>query len=152
MSEGMQDLARRLVLRRKSDGRGVYDEAAKAELVAACAKPGVSMSRLARECGVNANQLSRWVREAGERRQRGVAAPALREVFVAVPIEAAGVKPRAMQGNQARALGQERSTRLGLRVHLPNGVEIEMCECELRQLGEVLEALGRARCFASTQR
>jgi transposase len=55
MSDAMQELARRLVVGRKSDGRAVYDEAAKAELVAACARPGASVSRLARECAVNAN-------------------------------------------------------------------------------------------------
>jgi transposase len=59
MSGNMEDLARRLVVGRKGDGRSVYDEAAKAELVAACGRPGASVSRLARECGINANQLSR---------------------------------------------------------------------------------------------
>ncbi|MBA3624311.1 MAG: transposase, partial [Methylibium sp.] len=74
MSDELEDLTRRLVVGRKSDGRGVYDEAAKAELVAACGRPGASVSRLARECGINANQLSRWVREHSERRQRAVVA------------------------------------------------------------------------------
>lgn len=60
MSDGMEELARRLVVGRKSDGRSVYDEAAKAELVAACGWPSASVLRLARECGVNANQRSRW--------------------------------------------------------------------------------------------
>ncbi len=55
MSEGMEELARRLVVGHKRDGRCVYDEQAKAELVAECAKPGASVSRLAREAGVNAN-------------------------------------------------------------------------------------------------
>jgi transposase len=75
MSDGMEELARRLVVGRKRDGRSAYDEAAKAELVAACGKPGASVSRLARECGVNANQLSRWVREHSRRCQRAVAVP-----------------------------------------------------------------------------
>ncbi len=73
MSDGMEEVARRLVLGRKSDGRSVYDEAAKAELVAACGRPGVSVPRLAREAGINPNQLSRWVREHSQRRQRAVA-------------------------------------------------------------------------------
>ena len=58
MSDGMEELVRRLVVGRKSDGRSVYDEAAKGELVAACGRPGASVSRLARECGINANQLN----------------------------------------------------------------------------------------------
>ena len=43
MSDGMQELARRLVVGRKSDGRAVYDEAVKAELVAACGKQVFSL-------------------------------------------------------------------------------------------------------------
>jgi transposase len=53
----MQELAGGLVVRRKSYGRAVYDEATKAEMVAACARTGASVSRLARECSVNANHL-----------------------------------------------------------------------------------------------
>lgn len=94
MSDGMEGLVRRLVVGRKSDGRSVYNETAKAELVAACGRPGASVSRLARECGINANQLSRWVREHSQRRQHAVAVlPATREVFVAVPVEAAAPMP-----------------------------------------------------------
>ena len=73
MSDAMQELARRLVVGRKSDGRAVCDEVVKGELVAACGKPGASVSRLARECAVNANQLSRWVREHSQRGQRAIA-------------------------------------------------------------------------------
>jgi len=76
MSDDMEELARRLVIGCKSDGRSVYDEVAKAELVAACSRPGASVSRLARECGINANQLSRWVREHNQRLQRAVASGA----------------------------------------------------------------------------
>ena len=95
MSDGLEDLARRLLVGRKSDGRGVYDEAAKAELVAACGKPGASVSRLARECGINANQLSRWVREHSERHQRAVVTSpdTAGESFVAMPITAATPPP-----------------------------------------------------------
>src|SRR5690242_8210979 len=66
MSDGIEGLARRLVIGHKSDGRSVYDEQAKAELVAECTKPGTSVSRVARQVGVNANQLSRWIREQSE--------------------------------------------------------------------------------------
>ena len=137
MSDGMEELARRLVVGRKSDGRSVYDEKAKAELVAACGRPGASVSRLARECGVNANQLSRWVREHSQRRQRAVAvSPASREAFVAVPIEAAAPMPTA--------------ARMCLQARLPNGVVLDLRECDLRHAGVVIEALGRVRCSAST--
>ena len=57
MTDDLEDLKRRLVIGHKRDGRSVYDEAAKSELVALCMQPGVSVSRLARECGVNP---TRW--------------------------------------------------------------------------------------------
>ena len=144
MSDAMQELASRLVVGRKSDGRCVYDEAAKAELVAACARPGASVSRLARGCGVNANQLSRWVREHSQRRQRAVAvSPASREAFVALPIEAA--TSVATRHSSATALAW-------LHARLPNGVVLDLRECDLLHAGAVIEALGRVRCSASTKR
>src|ERR1700709_2613621 len=65
MTGDLEALKRRLVVGHKSDGRSVYDEGAKSELVALCRQPGASVSRLARECGVNANQVGRWLREHG---------------------------------------------------------------------------------------
>ena len=101
MSESMEELARRLVVGRKSDGRSVYDETAKGELVAACGRPGASVSRLARECGINANQLSRWVREHSQPRQRAVAvSPAPCETFVAMAIESSAPMPVATSDSQ----------------------------------------------------
>jgi transposase len=145
MSDAMQELARRLVVGRKSDGRAVYDETAKAELVAACGRPGASVSRLARECGVNANQLSRWLREHSQRGQRAVAVstspPA---AFVAVPIQTAA-PPMPTSDSPTAA-------RMGLQARLPNGVVLDLRELELRHAGVVIEALGRVRCSASTKR
>ena len=146
MSDAMEELARRLVVGRKRDGRSVYDEAAKAELVAACVKSGASVSRLARECGVNANQLSRWVREHSQRLQRSLTVPpAVSPAFVAVPIEAAAQIPVATVDEPA-------VVRLALQARLPNGVVVDLRECDLRQAGEVIEALGRVRCSVSTKR
>jgi transposase len=145
MSDGMEELARRLVVGHKSDGRSVYDETAKAELVAECGRPGASVSRLARECGVNANQLSRWVREYSQRRQRAVAvSPASREAFVAVPIEAAAPMPTSTSDSPG-------AVRLCLQARLPNGVVVDLRECDLPQVAEVIEALGRVRCSVSTK-
>jgi len=98
MSDDLEDLKRRLVVGHKSDGRSVYDESAKAELVALCMQPGASVSRLARECGVNANQVGRWLRERGPGRRpaagaRAVSAPA---PFVAVPVLPALATPAAL--------------------------------------------------------
>ena len=138
MSEDMEDLARRLVVGRKCDGRSVYDEAAKAELVAASGRPGASVSRLARECGINANQLSRWVREHSQRRQRAVAVSSPPgQAFVAVPM------PMVTSGSPAVG-------KMTLQARLPNGVVVDLRECDPLQAGVVIEALGRLRCSAST--
>jgi len=137
MSEGMEELARRLVVGHKRDGRRVYDEQAKAELVAECAKPGASVSRLAREAGVNANQLSRWVREHGERR-RAIAAPqATLASFVPMTIEASSAAPSIPT--------------VSVHAIMPNGVVIDLRGCDLAQAGQLIEALGRIRCSASTK-
>lgn len=48
---------------RKRDGRSVYDPIAKRELIDACMRPGVLVTTVvARACGMNANQLSTWIR------------------------------------------------------------------------------------------
>ena len=142
MPDDLRGLARRLVVGRKSDGRGVYDEAAKAELVAACGKPGASVSRLARGCGINTNQLYRWMRE---RRERAIAtsAAAAREAFVAMPITA--VATTAMPPTDERS-----AVRLNLHARLPNGVVLDILGIELQHAGDVIDALGRMRCSAST--
>jgi transposase len=135
MSEGLQELASRLVVGRKRDGRCVYDEQAKAELVAECAKPGASVSRLAREVGVNANQLSRWVREHGAK-SAPPEAP-LPAVFVPVAIEApTATTPQPSMSVQAR---------------LPNGVVLDVRGCDLGQAAQLLDTLGRLRCSGSTK-
>ncbi|MCP5271515.1 MAG: transposase [Burkholderiaceae bacterium] len=143
MTDDLQDLRRRLVVGHKADGRSLYDEKAKAELVALCMQPGASVSRLARECGVNANQVCRWLRERGHvRRPRPPAsrAVAMPSPFVAVPVIAA----TAPVENTAPAVMQ-------LQARLPNGVAIELGGIDVRHVGQVIEALGRLRCSGSTK-
>ena len=149
MSDGMEDLSRRLLVGRKSDGRGVYDEGAKAELVAACGKPGASVSRLARQCGINANQLSRWVREHSERRRRSVVAEpcAAREVFVAMPVAV----PTPTSPTMPATDESDQTMRMNLQARLPNGVVFDLRELDVQQASVVIEALGRVRCSASTK-
>ncbi|MDZ5460117.1 hypothetical protein [Azohydromonas lata] len=50
--------AKRLVVGHKRDGRGVYDEKAKHELILACREPGESLAKVAHACVVNANLLA----------------------------------------------------------------------------------------------
>jgi transposase len=110
------------------------------------------VSRLARECGINANQLSRWVREHSERRQqRAVAVSrADREAFVAVPIETAVRMPTAA-GPSSAAVRTAPVGSMALQARLPNGVVVELRECALARVSEVIDALGRVRCSVSTK-
>ena len=138
--EELRDLAGRLVVRRKADGRGVYDEQAKAELVAECGRPGRSISRLARECGVNANQLARWLREDRQRRVQGVILGRPAELpgpFMPVAIEAGPSQPAAASAPS-----------MSLQARLPNGVAIDVHDCALAQMSALLEALGSLPCSA----
>jgi transposase len=74
-------------------GRGQWS--AYKELIEACRQPGASVSRLARACGVNANQLSAWLRRADDcaRDERAGTAREVVEmpasVFVPVQLEPA---------------------------------------------------------------
>lgn len=144
MSDDLEELRRRLVVERKRDGRCRYDEDAKAELVAVCGKPGTSVSHIARECGVNANQLSRWIREHRQRQQRAVSAPPkqasdLQAAFIPVSIQPISRTPLRPASTQA----------MSLHVSLPNGVVIDVRDCDLRQAGQLIQALGGLRCSAS---
>lgn len=146
MSDDLEDLKRRLVVGHKRDGRSVYDEAAKAELVTLCMQPSASVSRLARECGVNANQVGRWLRERGQGRRQTTApraAPAASAAFVTVPVVSRPVTPADHDDGDVSAIS--------LQARLPNGVAVDLLGLDPRHIGEVLETLGRLRCSASTK-
>jgi transposase len=149
VTEDLEDLKQRLVVGRKRDGRAKYDEVAKAELVALCLKPQVSVARVARECGVNANQVARWLREHGQRGQRAALATAMTNstlpgpAFVAVPV----VRPTPVPAEGPQCTLPE----MVVRARLPNGVAIDLRGVELRHIGEVIDALGSLRCSDSTK-
>lgn len=143
MSCDLEDLKRRLVLCHKPGGRCVYDKTAKAEFVEFCLRPGVSVSRLAREVGINANQVSKWIRDHGQQRKRAavVTSPPL-SPFVAVPV---------LRTPVGRVVGEASSTReISLQARLPNGVTIELRGVGSRQIEDVIQTLGRLACSAST--
>jgi transposase len=145
VAEDLEDLKRRLVVGHKRDGRSVYDEAAKAELVALCLKPDVSVARLARDCGVNANQVARWLREHGQgaRRPAGAGRAPAPPAFMAVPVVRSTLTPAGIAEGTA--------TQLVMHARWPNGVAIDLRGVDPRHIGEVIEALGRLRCSASTK-
>ena len=146
MTDELEELKRRLVVGHKQDGRSVYDPGAKAELVALCMRPGASVSRLARECGVNANQVARWLREHAQGGKRtSVASPrgapaAFVPVAVVVP---SATTPATGEGASAAAVS--------LQARLPNGVALDLRGMQPQHVGEVIEMLGRLRCSGSTK-
>jgi len=148
MSVDLEDLRRRLVLRHKPGGRCVYDKRAKAEFVELCLQPGVSVARLAREFGINANQVARWIRDHGQLRKRAsivasaAAAAAAASPFVAVPVLRAPAERVVHELDGARDVD--------LQAKLPNGVAVEFRGVGPRQLADVLQMLGRLTCSVST--
>ncbi len=128
-----------------ADGRSVYNETAKSELVALCLQPGASVSRLARECGVNANQVSRWLREHGHGRcsRTAVTSVPTPPAFMAVPVVATPGVPLEVDDSAPAVMS--------LQARLPNGVAGDLRGVDARHVSEVIESLGRLRCSASTK-
>ena len=143
MSEGIEELARRLVIGHKRDGRSIYDAQAKAELIELCRRGEVSMAKLARECGVNANQLNSWVRQ----HERAVSAPASASTGEVVEVPAAAFVPVQIEET---APAQPACT-ISLQARLPNGVVLDLRGCDLQHAGQLIDALGKLRCSASTR-
>jgi len=142
MSDGIDQLAQRLVIGHKRDGRSIYDDQVKRELIQAYLESGVSLAKVARKCGINANVLSNWVRQ--HERAKALPRAASGEVvemppaaFVPVQLESTAPQPPASTVN--------------VQVHLPNGVVVDMTGCDLQHAGRLIEALGRLRCSASTK-
>ena len=142
MTEEIEAIAKRLVVGHKRDGRSVYDALAKGELVRACRRPGVSLAKVARACGINANVLSNWVRlhERGNgagAQSRGEVVEMPAPAFVAVRMEPAPAQPE--------------ESAMGVLVKLPNGVTVEMNGYDPDGAVRLIEALVRLRCSASTK-
>ena len=147
MSEIDAEVLRRLVTRRKNDGRAVYDPQVKAEVVRACMKPGVSVAGMALQCGINANLLRRWIsqRMGADRKASRVDIPSVAKACADdfVPLRLAVPETVAVT-----------SVALKVRLHarLPNGVEVELSDADPGKLMPVLELLGHLPCSDSTKR
>ena len=137
MDEDAPKLQVRLVGR---DGRRRYDPASRDQLVAACLKPGVSVSRLALEHGVNANLVRKWVKRAREDR-------ALPVVSAFVPVQiAADMHSSSASGplTKAEPVGK-RSHASKLRAVLPNGVSLTVECSDVDGLAAIIGALGHVQ-------
>ncbi len=150
MSDEMSELRDRLVVRRKRDGRSVYDEAAKAELIALCLQPSVSVARVARECGVNANQVSRWLREHGQARSASANDAADRVISTPTPTAFVELSMPAAASTGLVKREPVTMTTVEMQARLPNGVVLDLRGLGAAQICEVVQALGRLACSAST--
>ena len=139
------------------DGRCRYDPASKERLVSACLEPGVSVSRLALEHGVNANLVRKWVKQRVE--SRSLPLPSL-AAFIPVEIESTPDRSLLRQGGTALVdlpvtCDGERvpvPTRTapafsGAKVSasLPNGVKLTLDCGDVETLTAVIGALGHVQ-------
>ena len=145
MTEDIESIAKRLVVGHKRDGRCIYDRRARSDLVRASRQPGVSLARIARICGINANVLSNWVRQ-DERHVNGKAAPA--GDIIELPAAPAFL---AVQVAPAPAPMEAAAPSLDAHIRLPNGVTMELKLPDMDGASRLLEVLGRLRCSASTK-
>jgi len=137
MDEDAPKLQVRLVGR---DGRRRYDPASRDQLVAACLEPGVSVSRLALEHGVNANLVRKWVRRAREDR-------ALPVVSAFVPVQiAADMHSSSASGplTKAEPVGK-RSHASKVSAVLPNGVSLTVEYSDVDGLAAIIGALSHVQ-------
>lgn len=147
MTEISAELKSRLVSERKRDGRCAYDPVAKAELVQSCMQPGVSVSRIALQYGINANLLRRWITQSmgtdmkTARTHMPTVAMGGADAFVPLRLAPPGAVPVT-----AAAL------KIGLHARLPNGVELDLSDAGPGELMPVIELLGRLPCSESTTR
>lgn len=148
MTEEIEAIARRLVVGHKRDGRSIYDPQARIDLVRASQQPGVSLARIARTCGINANVLSNWVQQH-ERGKSGVAAP--RGDVIEMPAASAFVAVQVDPVPSVPSAPAPAAAMLDVQVRLPNGATLDMRGADLDGVLRLIEGLGRLRCSASTK-
>ncbi len=156
MTEEIEAIARRLVVGHKRDGRSIYDPQARSELVRVCRQPGMSLAKIARTCGINANVLSNWLRQ--HERGKGFAVAARSDViempatsaFVAVQVDSAA-SPPPPSPSPPPPPPPRTLTPLDVQVRLPNGATLDMRGADLDGVMKLIEGLGRLRCSASTK-
>jgi transposase-like protein len=157
MNENSEVLGR-LVVGHKRDGRCQYDPAAKQELIRQCKQPGVSVSRIAMQHGVNANLLRSWIAKSllvpdgkDVQQTNQTKKPDALPAFVAVQIEPSATP--ALTGQTERAERAERVPRsvptapsLRLHVRLPNGVALDIDSARTDELLPIMQLLSTLPC------
>jgi transposase len=112
------------VLRVRSDGKRIYAEDFKADLVRQCLVPGTSVAATGMAHGINANLLRRWIVLQSARGGPAATPPALLPVTVRTPSAASLPAPSASRapecieiefhGARIRLHGQVDAQRLGV--------------------------------------
>ena len=154
MAADDQKLRVRLVGR---NGRRRYEAASKERLVTACLEPGVSVSRLALEHGVNANLLRKWIKKHTATRSLP---PSSRPAFIPVQLEGSADRTLSRQDSVAtvdlpatcdEVRGSEPKGTAAfcspakVSVSLPNGVKLAL-ECgDVDALTAIIGALGHVQ-------
>jgi transposase len=137
MEENGIKLLKDHVITRCRNGRRYYDPAVKQAVVQRAAMPGASIAALAREHGIHASQLRRWVARYGNEHggQRPVSVTPQANAFVAVTLATVGSAspPRSLTARP------------------PNGIEIDLAQGDGAAVASLLELLWRLPCSASTR-
>lgn len=156
------------VVSQSRDGRRRYDEKGKRALVEAALRPGVSVARLAQEHGVNANLPRKWITKYLLERESSRCAQAAEDGAVVLDSQGgARVRdsvPVAMQGEvpapafvpvvAAAAAAPPippAPIAFALHVRLPNGVEFNLGQAGIDELGTLVQMFGRLPCSGSTK-
>ncbi|XKM37783.1 IS66-like element accessory protein TnpA (plasmid) [Rhizobium ruizarguesonis] len=148
MDEDAQKLQVRHVGR---DGRRRYDPASIDRLVAACLEPGVSVSRLALEHGVNANLVRKWIKKAQQVRSGPVASAFIPVQLAAdgnLPVQRAGWDRHSTSDNDPlKKPGQIGGQSYAAKVSalLPNGVNLTVECSDVDGLAAIIGALGHVQ-------
>ncbi|WP_417426858.1 IS66-like element accessory protein TnpA [Hoeflea sp.] len=138
------------------DGRRRYDSASKNRLVAACLEPGVLVSKLALEYGVNANLLRKWIKT---RKASRPLPPSLPSAFIPVHIDCAAdrVLSRSCMSavdlpatcDEVRRSEPKRASPFSLSAKvsasLPNGVKLTLEYGDMDALTAIIGALGHVQ-------
>lgn len=150
------------VLRAGGGGKREFDPASKARLLEACLTPGVSLSKLALENGINANLLRTWIRKQRQSKAPALVAPsppAEVSKFVSV-VEAraewiadgdrkpSGLSdpPMERRGRSIErsiiAAGDGAASGLRAKVSLPNGMTLSVELDDASMIAAMIGALG----------
>ena len=136
------DLAKRLVVKRNSNGRCTYDEEAKRQLVEACLVSGASVAKIAREHGINANLLHTWISLRRKERRGAMVACASteREAITTAFVPVMTAPPL------------EISRELKLDITLDNGIQADLRSLSRDDVVVLLPILAALPCSVSTRR